>query len=203
MRLALILIKVGLFRIANNNYLWGNAMKFATMLSRLLIIAAAMSASVANASPLTWTLQGAIFTDGASASGTLVTDSITGDLLGFNVTTSAGDLPGFVFDSTSSTLYGRNVWGSNPNSYVVTRNSPFATPYFNFSFVSALTAPGTVAFAVEVGGLGGSWECNNCNNRRDLVSGSVTTAAEVPEPAPLALMGLAFGAALLARRRQK
>lgn len=162
-----------------------------------------MTASVASAVPLTWTLQGVIFDDGATASGSFVIDSTNGDMLNWNVTTTAGtNLPGFTYDNVSSSMFGRDVWGT-PNAYLLTRNTPFANPYLNMTFASALTTAGTVNFTYDTD-LGGSWECNNCTFIRYVTAGSVTTVdTDIPEPAPLALFGAALAGLALRRRMLK
>jgi hypothetical protein len=178
-------------------------LKISTILSRVILCCAALTASVASAVPLTWTLQGVAFTDGATASGSFVIDSDTGDMLSWDITTTAGpNLTGFIYDTTSSELFQRDVWGS-PNAYLLTRISPFANPYLNITFDSALTAPGTVNFSYDIG-LSGSWECNNCTFIRYITAGSVTTGpTDVPEPAPVALLGIALAALALRRRAKK
>jgi hypothetical protein len=56
----------------------------------------ALMALPANAVTLNWTLSGVKFDDGGAASGTFSTDSTTGNVLGFNIVTTAGALiPGF------------------------------------------------------------------------------------------------------------
>jgi len=173
------------------------------ILSRIILCCAALSASVATAVPLTWTLQGVAFADGATASGSFVIDSDSGDMLWWDITTTAGpNLSGFTYDTTSSGMFGRDIWGPS-NAYLLTRNVPFANPYLNLTFASALTSAGTVNFSYDIG-LGGSWECNNCTFIRYITAGSVTTDTnDVPEPGPVALFGIALAALALRRRLKK
>lgn len=150
----------------------------------------ALSASAANASLITWTLQDVQFDDRATASGWFSIESTNGIVQSWDITTTAGALlPGFHFDTSSSSLLGHNFWNANPNSFLFVRNSPFAQPYFNLSFVSSLTSPGTVDFDTS-GILAGSWECNNCSNRRNVIDGSVVSSGNVPEPDALALLAI-------------
>src|SRR6478672_6428055 len=113
-------------------------MKASTLLARLFLCCAALCTSLASAVPLTWTLQGVNFQDGASASGSFMIESTTGDLLSWNITTTPGMLAGFNFNAGNSTVYGRDIWGA-PNAYTITRTSPFANPYLQMTFASALT----------------------------------------------------------------
>lgn len=181
---------------------WEPTLKISTILSRIVFCCVALTASVATAVPLTWTLQGVTFDDGGTASGSFIIDSANGDLLSWNITTTAGSsLPGFTFDTTNSSLFGQDVFGV-PNAYTITRDTPFAEPYWHMTFDSALTAMGTVNFSYA-NDLSGSWECNNCTPIRYMTAGSVTTGTnDVPEPAPLALFSIAL-AGLALRRLKK
>jgi hypothetical protein len=71
----------------------------------------AISAMPAQASVIDWTLQNVVFSDGGSASGTFSTDSATGDVLNFDITTTSGSkLGGTVYDDTvASSASGRPV----------------------------------------------------------------------------------------------
>lgn len=170
-----------------------------TILSRAILSIAVLTASAAGATPLTWTLQGVTYEDGATASGAFVIESTTGDILSWDITTTPGLLEGFHYDLSSSSLFARDFFGA-PNSYTIVRDTPFAEPYINLTFASALTAPGTVNFVTSQN-LNGSWECINCDLIRYVTAGGVTTNP-VPEPAPVALLGIAL-AALLARRKRR
>ena len=174
-------------------------MKISAILSRVILSIAVLTASSASAIPLTWTLQGVTFDDGATASGSFVIESASGDMLSWDITTSPGLLAGFHYDLSSSSLFARDFFGF-PNSYTIVRDNPFAEPYLNMTFVNALTAPGTVNFSTAPDNSG-SWECINCDLIRYVTAGAVTTNP-VPEPAPVALFGIAL-AALVARRKPR
>jgi len=168
-------------------------LKISAILSRIILSVAVFTASVASASPLTWTLNGVTFDDGSTATGTFVAETTTGDLLSWNITTTPGVLSGFVYDTTTSSLYARDLFAAN--SYLFTNDLPFADPYLNIAFARALSSAGTVNFTLDA-----SYECDNCNTVRFITSGSVTA---VPEPAPVALFGIALGALFLRRKARK
>jgi len=170
-------------------------LKISAILARVILSTAVLTASIAGATPLTWTLQGVTYEDGATASGSFIIESTTGDILSWDITTTPGLLDGFHYDLANSSLFARDFFGF-PNSYIIARDAPFAEPYINMTFVSALTAPGTVDFTTSQD-FAGSWECINCDLIRYVTAGSVTTnPVSVPEPAPVALFGIALIALL-------
>ncbi|HEY0065230.1 MAG TPA: PEP-CTERM sorting domain-containing protein [Telluria sp.] len=175
-------------------------MKFSAIVTRVFLSLALLTASVAHATPLIWNFQGVTFDDDATASGYLEVESTTGDLLSWNVTTSAGILPGFTYDAGSSSLYGQGIFATD--NYVLAGAGVNADRYISLSFVSALTAPGTVGLIINDQDLTGSFECNDCFLGRFVSAGSVSTS-QVPEPAPLALFGIALIALAARRKLQK
>jgi hypothetical protein len=156
----------------------------------------------ANASIINWTLSGVTFDDGGTASGTFATDSTTGDVTAFDITTTAGTtLNGSVYDVSTSFLYANNFFTAN--SFLLATTTPFATPYLELAFANPLTStgvdaliPGDVANTTI-----GSWECNNCSPFRNVVSGEAVSG--VPEPSTWAMMILGFaGIGFMAYRRK-
>ena len=164
-------------------------------LLKCLLLAAACHASIASADVLNFTLQNAVFDDGGVATGTFSTDSATGALLSYDIVTTSGTVqPGFHYDATTSTKYGDNIF--HPNSFLITRNNPFAQPYIDIVFDNPLTSTGVDNFTL---GSFVSHECDNCANNRNFISGSATTS--VPEPASVALLGLGLLGFVASRRK--
>jgi PEP-CTERM motif len=172
---------------------WGKTIvrSFAARLSVAALCAAtgiaAQAAGSAQAATLNWTLHDVTFDDGGSASGTFSTDSTTGDVIAFDITTSAGTtLGGITYDWVTSLLLGDDIATSN-SFMIATRNLDY---YLEFAFANPLTSGGVDAL-VTSGEPDGSWECNNCSPMRDVTGGFASTA---PEPASWALMLVGFGA---------
>lgn len=147
--------------------------------SMICVALLAITAMPARASVIDWTLQDVVFTDGGTASGTFSTDSATGDVLSFDVTTTSGtELAGTVYDDTVAQVY-NDFWG--PNSFDLTDES--AHVYLELGFADPLTAPETDLLVPSTG----SYECNSCYPYRLVVSGEAVAGepAQLPEPTTL------------------
>jgi hypothetical protein len=162
-------------------------------LAGLTLFAASMSAQAAL---MTWNLDGVTFTDGTTATGSIVMDPTARTSSIFSVSTEAGTLSAFTFNNANSGLYFGG--GAGPNNFILFDTR--AQRYFNFSFVSPMNAAGGT-FALNTAS---SYECMNCSPFRRVTAGSLTTVqlAEVPEPATLSLV-LAPLALLGAMRRRR
>jgi hypothetical protein len=173
-----------------------NFVKHAAGLTAALLVGlCAASASAAN---LNYTLYDTAFDDGGTASGTFSVDDTTGAITAFDIVTTAGGvLPAFTYDTGNSLWYGNNVF--TPNSFILVDFG--FDRYINLGFVNPLTAGGIDPLAPEQANYTiGSWECDNCNNVRNVVSGF----AAAPEPGAWALMLAGFaglGAALRTKRK--
>ncbi|MCP9222831.1 PEPxxWA-CTERM sorting domain-containing protein [Erythrobacter sp. LQ02-29] len=159
--------------------------------------AALLGTTSAHAAPIVWTLQGVTFTDGGTASGTFSTDSETGSLLSFDITTTAASaLGGFTYDAMTSTVIAQNALG--PNSFYIGNKATYNKPYLSLGFMSSLASVGT-----NVLDTARSYECDNCSPYRYVSAGSAIAASGgVPEPATWALLILGFGAIGGVMRRQ-
>lgn len=152
------------------------------------------AAASAQAVPITYTLQGVTFTDGTSATGSIVFDAATKQSSAYDIVTKAGILTAFEWSKANSGLYFGG--GAGPNNFVLMTFD--GRRVFNFSFIDAFTnAGGTHAINIA-----STYECYNCNPFRRVNAGSVTSNA-VPEPASLALMLPALGALVVGARRRK
>jgi hypothetical protein len=168
----------------------------------VLAIALAVSATCAQALPVTWTLSDVTFVDDSTASGSFSFDADTNTYLSWNITTTStvhAYLNGFtsLLGATYSTNALTNAstnWYLNPSALGVQN---VAGNRFGLTFLHPLTnAGGTVA-------LGGSkgYEFAGFNSRS--ITGGSVSAAAVPEPASYALMlgGLVLVVGLALRRK--
>jgi hypothetical protein len=162
------------------------------------LLAASASAIPAKATTtLAWTLSNVTFADGATATGTFTTDSTNGNLVSYNLFTTAGSsLGAFHYDANTSKKYGDNNFG--PNSFLV-QTLDFHR-YINLEFNNPLTGGGFDAITIT---NESSFECNNCNPNRYVTAGYATSVtASVPEPLSWALMVVGFGLVGVAARRR-
>jgi hypothetical protein len=158
--------------------------------SLALAMSAAVSAPVL-ASVIDWTLEGVTFDDGGTASGTFSTDSSTGNIVSYDITTTPGSsLVGTEYDSTTAPFVANNQ--SGPNSFALLTGGL----YINLTFLNPLTSPGIDPIVIgnyQASNTAKSWECNNCSPIRLIATGEAVSSP-VPEPSTWAMMLVGFAA---------
>ncbi|MEZ5894401.1 MAG: VPLPA-CTERM sorting domain-containing protein [Parvularculaceae bacterium] len=179
----------------------------------LALLAAVLSTfglcAPAGATPVTWTLADAVFSDGGTASGTFIYDADANVYSNVDIVTTAGSkqsgaeyhlLPSlFAFSATR--------FGAVP----VASPALSGKTIFSITWASALTNDGGIV-GILTGSPSGEGVCSNFNcsiftgfggGARNFVSGYATTASEVPLPAALPLFFAGFAGLGAASRRQR
>jgi hypothetical protein len=162
---------------------------------------AVMLASTAQANTIQWTLGGVTFIDGGALTGTFSTDSGTGDLLSYNLTSTklvGGNYGGFHYNVSDSRLFSNNYYSGN-SFLIAAGNYPNVLPYLNLAFQNGLTYIGTDALVTGYDAVtqGGSWECmsgaNFCGLRAVSSGYAISSSSPVPEPQTYAMMLAGLG----------
>lgn len=164
----------------------------AAALAGLMFLGAAVQAQAAL---ITWHLQDVTFTDGATASGWFTIDTEERYWTAYRISTTGGALAPYTYEAANSHF---SYAGYGSHSFLVIENSQ--QRYINFSFFEPPSeARGPLALNPAY-----SWECYNCSPWR-YMSGWIVReeAAEVPEPATLALLLPALGMLAWTARRRK
>ena len=151
-----------------------------------------LSASHASAN-VVFTFSGAMFSDGATLTGTFTTNDALTSLVTYDITTSGSTgfhyTPGTSDDSSTSLPF-----------ILVLNTPPSLDNILQVTFTGGLTSSGASILI----GTNDSFEETTGTGRRDISAGSVIVSTAIPEPSTIALVGIALLAlALLLRVRRR
>jgi len=175
-------------------------------------------ATLAHATPETWTFSDVAFDDGTTLSGSFFYDAAIDNVRSSSISVQSGSLPAFTYDMTDSGVYTYSSTSPNPiaagfygpNELFIANNA--GTSSILLDFAATLTdAGGSVALLTGNASSDitvSSYETNgDASVTRYVTQGSVTTGtvSAVPEPGTgtYALCGLAGLALISVRRRMR
>lgn len=173
------------------------------MFARIALCAGlAAMASLAQASPVHWVLNGVQFTDGSTATGSFDFDAATTTYSNVSITTSTNSTTYLTTDL--ATVFGLDATGINLIDNFVSGGNNSGSAILNLDFVSALTdAGGVVGITIGFPSFEGSCLAANCGSGtilRESVRGGSVVGTAIPEPGVLSLVGLSLAGLALTRR---
>lgn len=168
-----------------------------TALAGLLAGTVLAGSAGAQAGQIEHTFQNVTFDDGATLSGSFVTDSSTGAVESAAFTSTAGRLSGYSYNYPGASFLSQPSFfnNDNPDSFYFTNGGN----YIDLAFANPLTSTGANTILTNQ-----SYECDNCGTVRYVTGGDAFAAgAPVPEPISMAVLGTGLLGLSLARRRAR
>ena len=144
------------------------------------LILLALSSSIASATPHTWELDNVRFDDGGAAYGWIEVDSVSGNLLGFNIRVEGGNVANFparVYDASSGTAGQRLSYLANPvDSFIFGGGDGDVQTILRLTPETNLEGQiGRISLDLSFGD--GNVECQECSPYRLIVDGSMVNLA--------------------------
>lgn len=172
-------------------------------LFRSLVAACALLASLGANAGVVWQLNNFAFNDSTSVTGSFEWDAANNVATAWNIVTVDGAMAGVTYSNTSGTVGRADVYQTLIFKEGI---SQFRLGLKDFDDLDTPSAS-LVPFSLSTGFVGqyGYLECNNCAPYRFGNAGAFLSAvdpSEVPEPASIALVGLALTMIGAIRRRQ-
>ena len=165
----------------------------------------ALASVCAQATPLTWTLNGVSFIDGATAFGSFVFDADTRTYVSWAITTTAtvdASANNGLSNSMNGKSYSHNSLSNASSDYYLNPSALAVQDTlgnkFGFVYASALTDAGGVIPLKPGSSMG--YEYNGFKSR-SITAGSVVATSAVPEPGTWVLMLSGLALTIWARRR--
>jgi hypothetical protein len=177
-----------------------------TFIALATLCAAAASAGMLSAAPITWTLTNINFDDGGTATGSFTWDADTNSMIDWSMSVTGGNpltFPAFTYnpgDSSFNLLVGTTFNFQGPLDPVLNSSSNGYRD-LRFNPNSALTDAGGI-IGLNQGGFR-SVECYNCNPFRHINEGGTVDATTAPEPATVALTALGLWGLFFVMQRRR
>jgi hypothetical protein len=169
----------------------------------------------AQASPTTWKLNNFVFADGGQASGFVVYDNSSGNVINWEISVTGGDeaafpranylnLNSFVFEAPSSNTVGEFIFRSN-NPQSCPAVCPVSPAFRDIRITPAQVLTGPLGTVITLDPTAENFECYNCVPSRIIGAGASLEAVEprtldIPTLSPAALAILFCAIALLGSR---